>query len=165
MTAIADRPVRPAGMTRAELQQHVMDLAAHPEKWRHLVSFESDGRHYVSLHRDGVLDVWLLCWKGAADDTGWHDHDASSGAVVVVDGVVRQSTLRLAGEPLLEDFAESESFTFGPDHIHRMAGVAATSVTIHAYSPPLTKMGQYSFGDDGVLRRTSVDYEEELRPR
>jgi hypothetical protein len=37
-------------------------------------------------------------------------------------------------------------------------------VSIHAYSPPLWRMGQYALAKDGVLRRTSVSYADELRP-
>jgi hypothetical protein len=55
------------------------------------------------------------------------------------------------------------SFCFGPDHIHRLVGAADRSVSIHAYSPPLERLGQYSM-DDGVLRRISVSYADELSP-
>ena len=36
-------------------------------------------------------------------------------------------------------------------------------MTIHAYSPPLTRMGSYAVEPDGQLRRFAVSYEEELR--
>jgi hypothetical protein len=35
---------------------------------------------------------------------------------------------------------------------------------VHAYSPPLWRMGQYAVSPYGVLRRTSVSYADELRP-
>jgi hypothetical protein len=35
---------------------------------------------------------------------------------------------------------------------------------VHAYSPPLWRMGQYAVDDDGVLRRVSLSYADELRP-
>jgi hypothetical protein len=37
-------------------------------------------------------------------------------------------------------------------------------VSIHAYSPPLWRLGQYSISPAGVMRRRSVSYAEELRP-
>jgi hypothetical protein len=52
----------------------------------------------------------------------------------------------------------------GPDHIHRLTGAVHGSVSVHAYSPPLWRMGQYSVGADGRLRRQSVSYADELRP-
>jgi len=56
------------------------------------------------------------------------------------------------------------AFAFGPDHIHRMSGAVDGSVSIHAYSPPLWRMGQYSISPSGVLRRRAVSYADELRP-
>ena len=35
---------------------------------------------------------------------------------------------------------------------------------IHAYSPPLWRMGAYEVRADGELRRHSLSYAEELRP-
>jgi hypothetical protein len=42
------------------------------------------------------------------------------------------------------------------------AGVGP-AVTIHAYSPPLTRTGAYTVGPGGELERVSMSYEEELR--
>ena len=56
------------------------------------------------------------------------------------------------------------SICFGPDHIHRLTCEAERSVSLHAYSPPLWRLGQYSIDDDGVMRRVSVSYADELRP-
>jgi hypothetical protein len=36
-------------------------------------------------------------------------------------------------------------------------------VTIHAYSPPLVRMGSYTIEPNGQLRRYAVSYETELR--
>jgi hypothetical protein len=56
------------------------------------------------------------------------------------------------------------SFSFGPDHIHRLTDEADQAVSLHAYSPPLWRLGQYTIDDDGVLRRISACYADELRP-
>jgi Cysteine dioxygenase type I len=153
----------PRNLDRAELQSLVDELAAEPERWRQHVSFASGRRHYVSLHRDDYVDVWLLCWK-RGDDTGWHDHDISSGAVRVVRGAVRESSPRIGGEPVVRVVPAGRSFSFGSDLIHRLAGEDDLAVSIHAYSPPLWRLGQYSIGGDGVMRRISVSYADELRP-
>ena len=55
-------------------------------------------------------------------------------------------------------------FSFGPDHIHRLNGAVHGSISVHAYSPPLWRMGQYAVNDAGVLRRVSLSYADELRP-
>ena len=43
-------------------------------------------------------------------------------------------------------------------------GGGGPAVTIHAYSPPLWRMGTYEVRPGGELARHSVSYAEELRP-
>ncbi|WP_436532271.1 cysteine dioxygenase [Actinoplanes sp. HUAS TT8] len=167
MTTVAGPGALPAlpgrVLTPKELQLWVAELAAHPEHWEHLVRHDTGGRHYASLYRDGDIDVWVLCWN-VRDDTGWHDHDVSSGAVAVVRGAVTEANPRIGGEPATRVVPAGRTFAFGPDHIHRMGGAVDGSVSLHAYSPPLWRMGQYSISGDGVLRRQAVSYADELRP-
>jgi cysteine dioxygenase type I len=146
-----------------ELLAWVRELAADPERWAQHVRHDTGGRHFVSLYRDSDIDVWLLCWN-TVDDTGWHDHDTSAGAVAVTHGAVVENRPRLGGEPQTQTIEAGRAFAFGPDHIHRMSGAVDGSVSIHAYSPPLWRMGQYSISPSGVMRRYSVSYADELRP-
>lgn len=146
-----------------ELRGWVRRLAADRAAWQPHVRHDTGERHYVSLYRDADVDVWLLCWN-TTDDTGWHDHDLSSGAVAVTAGAVSELRPRLGGTPVSRTVEAGRDFGFGPDHIHRMAGAVDGSVSIHAYSPPLWRMGQYSISDSGVMRRWSVSYADELRP-
>jgi hypothetical protein len=150
-------------LNELELRELVDRIAERPDLWGPHVAYDDEHRHYVSLHRDSHVDVWVLCWT-PVNDTGWHDHDVSSGAVAVVHGCVSEHNLVIGGRSLETDVARGGSFCFGPDHIHRMTGRDRGSVSIHAYSPPLWRMGQYSLSPDGVLRRTSVSYADELRP-
>ena len=75
-----------------ELRSLASSLALHPELWRHHLAFDDDHRVYVSLYRDAHVDVWLLCWT-PENDTGFHDHDISSGAVAVVSGTLAEHNL------------------------------------------------------------------------
>ncbi|MCW2900041.1 MAG: cysteine dioxygenase [Streptosporangiaceae bacterium] len=154
-------PVR--SLSKQELQDLVDRLADRPEVWRDHVAYSSEQRHYASLYRDEYVDVWLLCWT-QDNDTGWHDHDISSGAVRVVSGALKECNPRIGGAHLETVVPDGISFRFGPDHIHRLVGAADASVSIHAYSPPLWRLGQYSITEDGVMRRISVSYADELRP-
>ena len=159
-----DWPSLPArNLTRAELEAFVNELGDQPDRWRPLVAFSDQQRHFVSLFRDDFVDVWVLCWT-PANGTGWHDHDISSGAVRVATGALTESSPRIGGDPATRTVQAGESFAFGPDHIHRLAGTAERTVSIHAYSPPLWRLGQYSIDADGVMRRVSVSYADELRP-
>jgi quercetin dioxygenase-like cupin family protein len=146
-----------------ELRALAASVAARPKLWEQHVLANREERHYFSLHRDAHVDIWVLCWK-PSDDTGWHDHDVSSGAVAVVRGALTEHNLALGSPSLDTEVPAGRVFSFGPDHIHRLTGKAAQSVSIHAYSPPLWRLGQYTVGPTGVLRRISVSYADELRP-
>ena len=158
---VADLPAR--DLTEAELEELAASIAQQPELWQHLVGFDGEDRVYASLHRDAHVDVWLLCWT-PENDTGWHDHDVSSGAVAVVAGELVENNLTLAAGARETRVGAGRVFSFGPDHIHRLNGAVHGSVSVHAYSPPLWRMGQYAVNEDGVLRRMSLSYADELRP-
>lgn len=146
-----------------ELRALVATVASEPESWSHLVGFDDVDRVYASLHRDAHVDVWLLCWT-PQNDTGWHDHDISSGAVAVVSGELVENNLTIASGGVETRVGTGKAFSFGPEHIHRLNGAARGTVSVHAYSPPLWRMGQYAVNDSGVLRRVSLSYADELRP-
>jgi predicted metal-dependent enzyme (double-stranded beta helix superfamily) len=150
-------------LSAAELKDLVDELAARPDLWRAQVGYDDDRRVFASLHRDEHIDVWLLCWTDV-NDTGWHDHDTSRVAYHVVEGALCEQSPRINGTPRQTLLGPGSSVAFGPEHIHRISGVADRSVSIHAYSPPLWRLGQYAIGDDGVMTRVSVSYADELRP-
>ncbi|MFF7415766.1 cysteine dioxygenase [Streptomyces lydicus] len=150
-------------LDKRELLELVSSIAADPARWRKHVAFDDDKRHYVSLHRDAHVDVWVLCWT-PQNDTGWHDHDISSGAVAVAEGTLVEHNLAVGAPSMATEVPAGQVFCFGPEHIHRLTGRDAGSVSIHAYSPPLWRMGQYTVGRSGLLRRVSVSYADELRP-
>ena len=146
-----------------ELRALVASIASDPGSWAHHVAFDADERVYASLHRDAHVDVWLLCWT-PENDTGWHDHDISSGAVAVVAGELAENNLTVATGGVETRIGAGRAYSFGPEHIHRLNGAEPGSVSVHAYSPPLWRMGQYAVSESGVLRRVSVSYADELRP-
>ena len=150
-------------LDQEELHSLASYLALRPELWDQHLAFSDDNRVYVSLHRDAHVDVWLLCWT-PENDTGFHDHDISSGAVAVVSGSLVEHNLAVGNETIETRIAEGLVFSFGPDHIHRLTGEVHGAVSIHAYSPPLWRLGQYAVSEDGVLRRQSISYADELRP-
>jgi hypothetical protein len=164
MTVVDALPALPGRvLTRRELRSWVSSVAARRYLWEPLVRHDTGQRHFAQLYRDEDIDVWVLCWN-LVDDTGWHDHDISSGAVAVTRGAVSEATPRMGGAPVSRVISAGGVFAFGPDRIHRMAGAMDGSVSLHAYSPPLWRMGQYSISSSGVLRRHAVSYADELRP-
>jgi len=159
-------PQRPHGryLSGAELEAVAASVGAEPELWRNLVRADRDQRVYESLLEDEYLAVWLICWMDG-HDTGFHDHDRSSGAVAVVQGALREERLRFGAPPATEVVAAGQAFDFAATDIHRVVHAAGEpAVSVHAYSPPLDRMGSYVVEPGGALRRQSLGAGEELRP-
>lgn len=161
-----DRLARPRGrdLTARELESFVVELADRPELWIDLVKHDTSQRVYEELLSDEHLTAWLICWMDE-HDTGFHDHDVSSGAVAVVSGAVREERLTIEGPTRNAVFRAGGSFHFGACDIHRVSHAGSDpAVTLHVYSPPLLRMGAYVIGEDGVLARHSMSSRDELRP-
>jgi predicted metal-dependent enzyme (double-stranded beta helix superfamily) len=156
---------RPRGrdLSAPELETFVAELAERPELWIDLVQHDSTERHYEELLRDEHLTAWLICWL-EDHDTGFHDHDVSSGAVAVVGGAVREERLVIDGPSRDRVLCAGETFHFSPSDIHRVTHAGSgPPVSLHVYSPPLLRMGAYVIGEDGVLGRRPMSNLEELR--
>jgi hypothetical protein len=151
-------------LDRAALRRLVGEIATRPSTWRPLARVDAASRHFEQLWRDEHVDVWVISWMHG-HDTGFHDHDCSSGAVAVVTGALVEERLVLGGPALERRHAAGTTFDFGASHVHRMRQDSpGPAVSIHAYSPPLWRMGTYAVAADGTLRRASISYAEELRP-
>jgi mannose-6-phosphate isomerase-like protein (cupin superfamily) len=164
MTAVARRAALHRDLDRGELRELVEQIAADPEQWRALMRCYTAGRAFEQLWRDEHVDVWVISWANGSD-TGFHDHDVSRGAVAVVEGEVLEERLVVGGPPREVHHRAGDAFDFDASHVHRMRQVRdAPALSIHAYSPPLWRMGTYAVAQDGTLRRQSISYAEELRP-
>ena len=150
-------------LTLAQLQRFAAQLAASPERWAHLVRHANDARVYEQIWDDDEINAWVICWS-EDQDTGFHDHDDSAAGIAVVSGRVREERLTIGSAPLAREIGPGEAFTLPPVAIHRVLHAGEEpAVTIHVYSPPLTRTGAYSVGPDGELERESLSYEAELR--
>jgi predicted metal-dependent enzyme (double-stranded beta helix superfamily) len=162
---------RPRGrdLSAPELESFVRELAERPELWIDLIRHDASQRVYEELLSDAHVTAWLICWMDD-QDTGFHDHDVSAGAVAVVSGNVREERLTIGGERSQIGqrgcrFAAGDAFHFSAADIHRVRhGGSDPAVTLHVYSPPLARMGAYTIGADGVLTRRTMPSSEELRP-
>jgi predicted metal-dependent enzyme (double-stranded beta helix superfamily) len=157
---------RPHGryLSGAELEAVAASVSAQPEHWRGLVRADSEQRVYEKLVDDDHLAVWLICWMDG-HDTGFHDHDRSSGAVTVVQGKLREEQLRFGAPPATRVVGAGEAFGFEATDIHRVVHAEGEpAVSVHAYSPPLDRMGSYVVEEGGALRRQSLGGGDELRP-
>jgi Cysteine dioxygenase type I len=158
-----DLPADGRPLDRDELLRLVEAVAARRDLWAPHVDPQATERSYACLHRDASVDLWAIFWL-PDNDTGWHDHDTSSGAVHVIAGALEEHALLVAREDRRTCHRAGTSFFFGPSHIHRLTCAVPRAISIHAYSPPLWRLGQYTVAGDGVLSRVSVSYADELRP-
>jgi predicted metal-dependent enzyme (double-stranded beta helix superfamily) len=159
-----DQPTRTAPLERTQLREIVAALAANPDPWAHLVRHDPAQRVFECLRLDDQVEIWLICWM-PGHDTGFHDHDLSSGAVVVAQGAVVEERLRLGAPPSVNRYTPGAVFDFSPVDIHRVVHAGTTpATTLHAYSPPLRRMGAYLVQPGGALERHPLAKDEELRP-
>jgi mannose-6-phosphate isomerase-like protein (cupin superfamily) len=150
-------------LTVDELEHFVASLAASPDCWEHLVRHSSDVRVYEQIWDDEEVNAWVICWS-EDQDTGFHDHDDSGAGIAVISGHVREERLTLGLPPRARELGPGTVFTVPPVAIHRVLHAGGEpAVTIHAYSPPLTRTGSYRVGADGELERQSLPFEAELR--
>lgn len=146
------------------LEELVAELAAEPGTWRPLVRHTAAERQFALLRRDDEVEVWVVSWM-PGHDTGFHDHDVSGAAIVVLEGEVEDQRLALGRAPHAARHAAGATFTVPPAAIHRVRHAGeAPAVTLHAYSPPLARMGAYEEGEDGVLLRHAQPADDELKP-
>jgi quercetin dioxygenase-like cupin family protein len=149
-------------LAQDELERFVEDLAADPSIWARHVRYAPFERTCEMIHDGEDVNAWLICWSEDAD-TGFHDHDESAAAIRVIEGAVREDRLCLGPPPRERVVAAGETFTVPPTAIHRVLHAAGEpAVTIHAYSPPLTRMGSYWVGPGGELQRIAQSGDHEL---
>jgi hypothetical protein len=147
-----------------QLHELATSVAADRDSWQEFVEQDDVERTFHRLSVDDDAEVWLICW-GEGHDTGYHDHDGSAGAVSVVEGTVIEERLVVQGAPAERVASAGDTFFFTSFDIHRVRHAGdAPAITIHAYSPPLKRVGSYVVEDDGRLARHAMDAEEELKP-
>ncbi|WP_227999784.1 cysteine dioxygenase family protein [Mycolicibacterium sp. P1-5] len=121
----------------------------------------TDERWYTRLHADDELDVWLISWV-PGHTTELHDHGGSLGALTVLSGALHE--YRWDGERLHRrrlDAGDQAAFPLG--WVHDVVGApavpapASATLSVHAYSPPLTAMSYYEVTERNTLRRTRTE--------
>src|SRR4051812_37792656 len=145
------------------LRQLVAGLAADPAAWAQLVRHDPARRVFEQVLDEPEVEAWLICWM-PGHDTGFHDHDLSSGAVTVTRGSVHEERLGI-GATTSNVYVPGDTFDFTASEIHRVVHTGTLpAVTLHAYSPRLRRLGAYAVTPGGTLQRHPVGYGEELRP-
>ena len=118
----------------------------------------ADRRWFTRLHGDDELDIWLISWV-PDHSTELHDHGGSLGALTLLSGSLDE--FRWDGEALRHrriDAGDQAAFPLGWVHDVGWAPTpAAPTLSVHAYSPPLTAMSYYEVTDRNTLRRKRTE--------
>ncbi|OBI47547.1 cysteine dioxygenase [Mycobacterium kyorinense] len=171
LSSVAD-PVLPrpslAGATRLRLPDllHATDrtaddvLSGHYDHVLPAGGVPADGRWFSRLHTDDEIDIWLISWvPGHA--TELHDHGGSLGALTLLSGSLDE--FRWDGEQLRRrrlDAGDQAGFPLGWVHdvVWAQNDVpAGPTLSVHAYSPPLTVMSYYQVTGRNTLRRARTE--------
>lgn len=119
-----------------------------------------DERWSARIHADDEVDVWLISWT-PSKTTELHDHAGSLGALTVLSGAL--SELRWNGTELrARTLSAGDQAAFPIGWVHEVmrapaaigSHTAEPTLSVHAYSPPLTAMSYYEVTGHGTLRRT-----------
>lgn len=149
-----------------ELQELVTAIAGRQDLWEPLVIVDSERRRYRLLYEDDRIDVWVLSWL-PEQGTGYHDHGASRVGLACAAGAVVERQMILPTGASRVDMSAGTSRHGGAGYIHSVGFLEhgpgeSPAVSIHAYSPPLTQMGQYRVDKDGILYRHNMHGRQEL---
>jgi hypothetical protein len=146
----------------AALCSLVSELAGRTDLWNPLVVRDATRRRYRLLLEDARLDVWVLSWM-PGQATGFHDHGRSDVALTTLQGAVCERQIRLGQEGIERELVPGFVQAGPAGYIHSVShGSGEPAVTLHAYSPPLVRVGQYRAGPLGELRREGQHGRQEL---
>jgi quercetin dioxygenase-like cupin family protein len=131
-------------LTLQQLDRLVRAFATAESRWASLVRFGVDGdRWWTRLHADDSVDVWLLTWL-PGQLTDLHDHGPSVAAFTVARGRLEEVRANLAGTRHTSVHAAGQTSWVPAGAVHDVRAVDEPAVSIHAYSPPLSRMTYYA---------------------
>jgi hypothetical protein len=146
----------------AELEAIAIAIRDRPELWEPLLYMDAHRRRYRLLYEDERTDIWVLSWM-PGQSTGFHDHDVSDVGIAIARGMIVERQLQLPTGATALELRPGDTRQGPAGYIHSVAhGEGVPAVSIHCYSPPLMKVGQYRVDDGGVLRRDAEHGRREL---
>ncbi len=139
-----------------ELSLVVRRIAGDPPRWRPAVRFGTAVRYWTRLDGPDGVDVWLLTWL-PSQGTDLHDHGDSAAAFAVVQGTLTE----VRADPAIGTWSTAVSApavrVVEPGVVHDVRNDhRAPAVSIHAYSPRLSRMTYYDLQDGMLVARHEV---------
>ena len=121
-----------------------------------------DDRGYMRnlVYRNAQFEVLCLCWK-SGQRSPIHDHRGSSCAFRVIEGVVTTTDFERVPAGFIKAVGSTELVSGGMDaredeQIHQVSNLQPAGshlVTLHVYSPPLTRMNVFSLDPNRPVSR------------
>jgi len=130
-------------ISTAELQPHV------------LFSERRYARNLV--FKDNHFEIMVMCWK-AGQRSSIHDHAGSLGGIRILQGELTECLFTKAANGMIKslssaDYAQQHTRVEETSLIHQISNLQtdnASTVSVHIYLPPLTRMNCYSLEDPAV---------------
>jgi predicted metal-dependent enzyme (double-stranded beta helix superfamily) len=127
-------------------------IASCQDEWLATVRYDARERWYQRLEWCDSYEIWLLSWlPGQA--TGFHDHGSSAGAFALAHGTLEERAAP-GGMPsrMSVTLGPGSVRSFGPRYIHDVWNSSSRpAVSVHAYSPPLTRMRRFATTPEGLV--------------
>jgi rhodanese-related sulfurtransferase len=147
--AAAPKSLSGAVSRTPEQLANIVFLFTSSDGWMDKVRLRADQRWYERVYHGSDYDIWGISWL-PGQSTGFHDHGASSGALVVATGILEEHR---PGERTCV-IHPGKPRAFGPDYAHDVRNVSlAPAISIHAYSPPLSDMNEYELDGSRLVPR------------
>ncbi len=149
------------GLSRTELTALVRRTTVDSDSWLPQLRLpDGDRRWWTQLSADERVDVWLLSWL-PGQNTELHDHGSSAAAFSVVRGLLAEVRIDAAHRHVTVPRPAGSTVWLAPGVIHDMCGAGGgPAVSIHAYSPPLTRMTYYATDGSGLHTARTVQTHE-----
>lgn len=159
---IPDPSAEVGRLTLDELEALARELVARPDLWEPLVVADHERRRYRLAFEDDRVDIWVLSWM-PGQGTGFHDHDTSGVGLAIAAGMCVEKQMLIPSGATRLELVPGDARQGGAGYIHSVAwGDGLPAVSIHCYSPPLVRVGQYKVDDQGVLSRHVEHGRQEL---
>jgi hypothetical protein len=157
MEPMTVRPTTVAPLSLAELAALTSAVADDVRAGLHEVHADEESRWHVRLRCDDQVDVWLISWT-QEQGTQLHDHGGSSGSFTVVSGELSEAVWTPGAEVLGESSRSAgDAVIFGERYVHDVRNVRPeVAVSVHAYSPPLSRMNYYDVDGHRLTRLASL---------
>lgn len=156
-----------ADMMRFLGQSHAAELDAVIKDFDDYSKYPERPAIHLTVGEKGVPDVWLLGWREnerGLEATPIHDHGPSEAGVYVHKGAVNERIFAIDKADGFKDEIEfrevdrgldnGSAITINAPYLHDIGAQkgAGTSVTLHAYYPPLNDMNFYEVKGSKLLK-------------